>query len=104
MTGYKPNELTYQANTTQDRVAVFSEIYYPHDWHLYCDGEELPIGRVNYVLRAAVLPAGEHTIHMKFTPSALTTDKWCLALLILAMLISLGLITYPLYKPYIHAR
>lgn len=101
MTGYKPNELTYQANTTQDRVAVFSEIYYPHDWHLYCDGQEIPIGRVNYTLRAAVIPAGEHQLRMEFIPSALTTDKWCLVILILTLLLSLGGMTWPLWKGYL---
>ena len=98
MTAYTPNKLDYAATLAQPRVAVFSEIYYPHDWHLYCDGEELPLGRVNYTLRAALLPAGEHQIHMEFVPSALATDKWCLALMIIALLISLGLITYPLYR------
>jgi hypothetical protein len=34
---YKPNKLTYLSNTSDDRVAVFSEIYYPHDWHVTVD-------------------------------------------------------------------
>ena len=104
LTEYKPNALTYYANVGNDRVAVFSEIYYPEGWHLYIDGEEKPIGRTNYVLRAAVIPAGEHTIKMEFLPTVLSLDKWSLALTILALLISLGLILYPLYTPFIHAR
>ena len=50
LTDYKPNALTYSANVAQDRVAVFSEIYYPKGWHLYVDDQEVAIGRVNYVL------------------------------------------------------
>ena len=98
LTAYQPNKLTYTANVAHDRVAVFSEIYYPHDWHLYCDGEELPLGRVNYTLRAAVIPAGEHSIYMEFVPSALQTDKWCMALLILLLLFSLGSLGWYIYK------
>ena len=87
---FTPNRLTYKAYTAADRVAVFSEIYYPHGWHLYIDGKEAPIGRVNYVLRAAVIPAGEHTIMMEFVPDGLVWDKLGYALVIIAILISLG--------------
>jgi hypothetical protein len=104
LTEYKPNALTYYANVANDRVAVFSEIYYPEGWHLYIDGQEQKIGRVNYILRAAVIPAGEHTIKMEFVPAVIRLDKWSLALTILALLISWGLILYPLYTLFIHAR
>ena len=98
MTAYAPNKLDYQTSSATDRVAVFSEIYYPNDWHLYCDGEELPLGRVNYTLRAALLPAGDHQIHMEFVPAALKVDKWCFVLLIFSLLLSLAALTWPLYK------
>lgn len=100
MTEYTPNKLTYHANVAQERIAVFSEIYYPNEWHLYVDDVEIPIGRVNYVLRAAVIPAGDHTIVMKFVPNALKTDKWSYAFVILLLLIIIGCITYPLLKKY----
>ena len=95
---YEPDRLDYTYTVTNERVAVFSEIYYPQGWHLYCDGQEIPLGRVNYTLRAAVLPAGSHTLHMEFVPAALATDKWCMAILILSMLLSLGGLTWPLWK------
>lgn len=98
LTNYEPDRLDYSYSLDNDRVAVFSEIYYPQGWHLYCDGEEIPLGRVNYTLRAAVLPAGSHTLHMEFVPAALATDKWCMAILILSMLLSLGGLTWPLWK------
>ena len=92
LTEYTPNRLTYNASVAQDRVAVFSEIYYPHGWHLYIDGEEKPIGRVNYVLRAAVIPSGDHKIQMEFVPDALKWDKLGYALVIIAILLSIGCI------------
>ena len=90
LTEYAPDKLTYHSAAAHDRVAVFSEIYYPHGWHLYVDGEEKELGRVNYVLRAAVIPAGEHTVAMEFVPDALVWDKLGYTLVILAILISLG--------------
>lgn len=104
MNSYAPNKLEYTASLAQPRIAVFSEIYYPHDWHIYCDGKEVPLVRVNYMLRAAVIPAGEHNIQMEFKPSALTTDKWSMACVILLLLISMGLVAYPFCKTCMHAR
>ena len=99
LTDYKPNALTYSANVAQDRVAVFSEIYYPKGWHLYVDDQEVAIGRVNYVLRAAVIPAGEHTITMTFLPDAMRWDKWCAIWAIILFIFSLAmLIGWPIYQ------
>ncbi len=88
---YIPDRLEYTTSSTKDKIAVFSEIYYPKEWHLYIDGKEHELGRVNYVLRAAVIPAGTHTLKMEFVPDALKTDKLCMALVILVILLTLGL-------------
>lgn len=97
LTSYKPNELIYDSQNERNQVAVFSEIYYPHDWHLYIDGEEAPIARVNYTLRAAVIPAGIHTVRMVFEPQVVKTDKWSLALVILTILGCIGIATWKGY-------
>ncbi|TXK76831.1 YfhO family protein [Mesonia sp. K4-1] len=65
---YKPNELAYNYNVAEDRVAIFSEIYYPYGWKAYVDGQEIEHFKANYVLRAAVLPKGEHELVFKFEP------------------------------------
>ena len=101
LTEYKPNALTYHATTSADRVAVFSEIYYPEGWHIYVDGKEIRLGRVNYVLRAAVIPAGDHTIVMKFVPNALRLDVWSMACVILGLLLCIIGLTWPLWRSWI---
>ena len=104
LTSYQPNCLEYVTMSEQNKVAVFSEIYYPHDWHLYVvdqDGNnsiEIPLARVNYTLRAAVIPAGAHQLRMVFEPHAVKTDKASMAILILALLLSAGGLTYPLWR------
>lgn len=100
LTDYKPNKLAYVTKTTNDRVAIFSEIYYPQEWHLYCDGKEIPLGRANYTLRAAVIPAGEHSLRMEFVPCATDIDPWCVTCAILLLLIALGSFTWPIWKQY----
>ena len=70
-TTYAPNRLTYKARTANGGLAVFSEIFFPWGWTATVDGIETSIGRVNYVLRALQLPAGEHTIEFRFDPRSL---------------------------------
>ena len=72
------NELHYQYSTPTDRLAVFSEIYYPNGWKLTLlpeDGAasapvELPLFRADWTLRAALLPAGSHQLVMTFFPES----------------------------------
>lgn len=103
---YAPNCLQYESMNERNQVAVFSEIYYPYDWHLYivnANGErvELPLARVNYTLRAAVIPAGHHQLVMEFRPHAMQLDKWSMAIMLLVLLLSFCGLTYPLWKQYI---
>lgn len=98
MTEYKPNKLTYRSTSDAEKVAVFSEIYYPHGWHLYVDDQEVKLGRVNYTLRAATIPAGTHQLRMEFVPDAMGIDKLSMAAIILALLLSFGCIVMALIK------
>jgi hypothetical protein len=91
LTEYRPNDLKYSAKASSEQLAVFSEIYYNKGWNAYIDGEHVPHFRVNYVLRALVLPAGEHTVEFKFEPqSYYMGNKISLASSILLILAILG--------------
>ena len=71
LTAYHPNRLTYEAkNLKTDQLAVFSEIYYSKGWNAYIDGAKVPYLRANYVLRALLIPAGDHKIEFKFEPKS----------------------------------
>ena len=67
---YKPNALTYKATLAGNSLVVFSEIYYPKGWKATIDDQEAEILRANYVLRALVIPEGEHVIKFSFEPRA----------------------------------
>ncbi len=67
---YKPNYLKYHSKATNSRLVVFSEIYYPKGWNAYIDGQLAEYMRANYVLRAMVVPAGEHTLEWRFEPTS----------------------------------
>ena len=68
MTSFDNDAITYQTNTTANHLAVFSEIYYK-DWKAYIDGKNVDFAKANYVLRAMVIPAGNHKIEFKFEPA-----------------------------------
>lgn len=67
---YRPDDLVYEYSTAHDALAVFSEIWYDKGWKAYVDGQEIPIIRADYVLRAAQLPGGNHKVEFIFHPKS----------------------------------
>lgn len=91
LSSYQPNKLEYKASLEGESLAVFSEIYYPVGWEATINGKPADILRVNYVLRALQLPAGEHQIVFEFKPdSYYLGDKITFASSILLLLVLLG--------------
>ena len=88
LTSYQPNEMKYESNTTEEQLAVFSDVYYKNGWKAYIDGVLTPHFRANYVLRAMLIPAGKHEIIFRFEPdiikkgNAVTLASYALLLLI----------------------
>lgn len=74
-TTYAPDRITYHAKSEKGGVAVFSEVYFPWGWNVTVDGKEVPLARVDYVLRAIRIPAGDHTVIMEFNPKSQTTTS-----------------------------
>jgi hypothetical protein len=68
LVSYQPDELLYKYSAKEDKLAVFSEIYYPAGWKCYIDGKESQYFRADWVLRAMVVPAGDHEIKFTFKP------------------------------------
>lgn len=91
LTEYKANYLKYAATTAAEQLAVFSEIFYDKGWQAYIDGDPVPHFRVNYILRAMRIPAGNHTVEFKFHPkSYFVGEKVSLASSLLLLLTILG--------------
>lgn len=109
-TSYAPNRLTYRSHSDKGGVAVFSEVYFPWGWTATIDGKEVEIGRVNYVLRALNVPAGDHEIVMSFDPPSLhatdtlATTAIIIIYLALAAAIALGVKNFLKRKPDVEGK
>lgn len=92
LTSYAPNRLTYETNNAQDGIAVFSEIYYPDGWYVTIDGQPAELARADYILRTMYVPAGQHTIEMRFDPTSLHVTEGiaygALALLVIGIIVA----------------
>jgi hypothetical protein len=92
---YSENELTYSYDSKGERLALFSEIYYPQGWKVSVDGGEVSHFRANYVLRALELPAGKHQITFSFQPDVVKFgSRISLVSFIILVLVGVGGIIY----------
>lgn len=94
MKTYEPNQLTYEVESAKGGVLVFSENYYP-EWTATVDGKEVPVGRVNYILRAIQVQPGKHQVVLSFFPKSVdrteTVAYIAFALLVICILLGIGL-------------
>jgi len=70
LVSYQPDELLYKYSAKEEKLAVFSEIYYPAGWKCYLDGKESKYFRADWILRGMVVPAGDHEIKFTFKPAS----------------------------------
>lgn len=77
MTSYAPNEMHYSYSSAEGCKLIFSEVYYPVGWSLTVEetGEELELGLEGKILRSAEVPAGNHTLVMRFDPPSYRIGK-----------------------------
>lgn len=96
LTSYAPNKLTYHYSSATPQAAIFSEVYYP-GWKATLNGKEIDIFRANWILRGALLPAGDGDITFTFKPESfvkgekysLIASSILILLLIAAIVLSL---------------
>ena len=94
---YKPNDLIYQSKNASNGLAVFSEMYYKNGWNAFIDGKQVPICRVDYVLRGLQIPKGNHQIEFKFEPQVVKTGS---IISLLSFIIILLLTAFGVYFEY----
>jgi len=80
-----PNELRLSVRTERPALLVVADNWFPA-WHATVDGEDAPVLRAYHSLRAVPVPAGEHTVEMRYSSSIVSRSLW----LSLVMLVTMG--------------
>ena len=90
--------MIYETSSPKDGVVVFSEIYYQPGWQVTVDGQPADIARANYILRAMNVPAGTHTIEMRFDPQSLHVTEGIAYGALILLLIGVIAVIWIYYK------
>jgi len=85
VTDYSDDELSASVTAVTPGLVVFSEVY-ADSWRAYLNGEEVEILRTNGALRGVPVPAGSHTIEMRYDPIELRVGLWMTGITGLALL------------------
>ena len=94
---YEPNHLTYDVQSDKGGVVVFSEIYYP-GWTATIDGQPAELGRVNYILRALNVKAGQHQVELSFHPKAVERTETIAYVAFVLLLLAVAAVVFVEWK------
>ena len=81
---YQPNRIKFETSTEAPGLLVLSEVYYP-SWKAYVDGQPTPILVADQLLRSVSIPAGEHTVELRY-------ESWTLRAGVTISLVAYGLL------------
>jgi len=95
---YHPEKLEYETFSNRDGFLVFSEIYYPEEWHAHVDDKETTIFRTNYILRGINVPAGHHRVTLEFKSKLSERLKISTAFSYILFIFVLGVFLWPLIQ------
>ena len=87
---YEPTRLLIETDAPTATVLVLSEIFYP-GWEARVDGQDAPILLADYLLRGVALPAGKHTVEMRYAAPAARTGA---IISVCTLLLLCGLFVY----------
>ncbi len=70
VTRYEPDAISIITTAASPGLLIISEVY-EEGWRAYLDGERVAVLPTHHVLRGVPVPAGEHTVEMRYEPLAL---------------------------------
>ena len=92
-----PNRIELEVNTNSNQFLVLSEIYYSDGWIAKLDEKEIPIEKVNHLLRGVEVESGNHKLEFEFVPTtylASVTAVWIGDILIWVLIFGGGYLIY----------
>jgi hypothetical protein len=96
---YGLDDISFTSANKQAGLGVFSDMYYAKGWKAFIDGKETPIIKANYVLRALMIPAGNHRIEFHFHPNVFyNADKLAIITCLLLFVAAIGAVVQAIRK------
>ncbi len=84
---YSPRKIDIETSADAQTLLLLNDRYHP-DWHVYVDDKPSDLLRCNYLMRGALVPAGQHRVSFRFEPSTKGLQAALLAWLVgLAILV-----------------
>ncbi|MBC8044041.1 MAG: YfhO family protein, partial [Rhizobacter sp.] len=72
---YQPDAMQFDVETVEAGMLCLSEIWYPA-WQATLDGRQTELHRTNYSLRGIEVPAGKHTVALRYESQAFAVGAW----------------------------
>lgn len=69
ITKYEQGKVSVTSQSSEDRILVFSDIYFP-GWKSYVDDKEKDLLIVDYVLKGVIVPKGKHQVDFIYDPKS----------------------------------
>jgi hypothetical protein len=91
---FEPGRIRVGTSTGAAGLLVLSEVYYPA-WKAYVDGEPAPLYVADHALRAVRVPAGGHTVELRYESASLRLG---IATSLLSYALALAVAALWLYK------
>jgi hypothetical protein len=90
LTRYEPELVELKTRSPRDGFAVLTDTFRP-GWVADVDGQQTPVVRAQWAMRAVAVPAGEHVVTFRYRPSSLRTGAVTTAVSLLTTFVLLGL-------------
>jgi hypothetical protein len=86
---YQPERVVARASASRPSLLVLTDLHYP-GWKATVDGRDVPIERVNYLLRGVPLTAGSHVVEFRYAAASYRAG-WIISLLSGIAVLAIGL-------------
>jgi uncharacterized membrane protein YfhO len=90
-----PERIVLAADAAEPGLVVLRDTFFP-GWQALVDGRPAPLLRADFLFRAVPVPAGRHTVELRYRSRALERG---LLVSIVSLLATIGLAFVPIRRP-----
>lgn len=75
VTKFENHKIAIETENQGNNLLFIGEVYYPVGWKAYIDGNETPIYKTDFAFRSIVVPAGKHTVELRYQSDSFEKGK-----------------------------